>query len=773
MPGGDEPAAWGPVSAAQAQSIVRGLRPLPWPSAYGAAARLMEKETDKKGITSYFLTSGVKDRGEAKDLLRVLQSGGRLIVKTPQATQTPLLLRLRPDEKNPLAVIVEGPAPETLARPVRVEALARDGTLIDVQTLKSVTGERQAGLAFALPAPLAGKVAMLRLNGAAGAGGTILLDDILSRRQVALVTGASDKAAPLSDPLHYIRQALGPAANLSEGALAPMLAAKPDAIILADMGTLPPGDLNALESWIKSGGLLIRFAGPRMTQNLTQGDMFLTPVALRKGNRALDGALTWEKPARLAPFDKSSPFFGLDIPADIVVNRQLLAEPDQDLAGKVWGALDDGTPLVTASALERGMIVLFHTTATPEWSNLALSGLFPGMLARAIRMAGASVHDRQAAATGALPPLSVLDGFGQSMPPPATAQPLPADAGENFIPASRHPPGLYGRGGWQRALNLGDALPLLEDWRAVPAGTAVEYYGSTAERDLRGPLLAAALLLFLIDWLVMLLMGVLAAGFFARRAPAALIFALLLLPALPAYAQDNAAPAHVRYASQIHMAYIRTGNPAVDDVARAGLESLRQTLIQRTSVEPAGTVGLDPERDDLSFFPLIYWPVTAGQETLEPRALANIQYYLDHGGTVLIDTRDQISVPSGYGEGGGSNAGTLRRLLAGLDIPPLMAMPADHVLTKSFYLLRSVPGRYDGRTLWIEENSAGGRDGVSSVIIGGNDWAGAWAQAGGGAVTQNQEYALRFGVNLMMYALTGNYKADQVHLPHILERLGQ
>ena len=36
-----------------------------------------------------------------------------------------------------------------------------------------------------------------------------------------------------------------------------------------------------------------------------------------------------------------------------------------------------------------------------------------------------------------------------------------------------------------------------------------------------------------------------------------------------------------------------------------------------------------------------------------------------------------------------------------------------------------------------------------------------------------REMACRFGVNLVMYALTGNYKADQVHVPAILERLGR
>jgi len=66
-------------------------------------------------------------------------------------------------------------------------------------------------------------------------------------------------------------------------------------------------------------------------------------------------------------------------------------------------------------------------------------------------------------------------------------------------------------------------------------------------------------------------------------------------------------------------------------------------------------------------------------------------------------------------------------------------------------------------------------------MITSNDMAGAWAVDGSlrpmfptvPADPQQRNYAFRSGVNLMMYALTGNYKADQVHLPALLERLGQ
>ena len=72
-------------------------------------------------------------------------------------------------------------------------------------------------------------------------------------------------------------------------------------------------------------------------------------------------------------------------------------------------------------------------------------------------------------------------------------------------------------------------------------------------------------------------------------------------------------------------------------------------------------------------------------------------------------------------------------------------------------------------------------DGVSSVIIGANDYASAWATGPEGRPMyptvpggpRQRELAYRTGTNVVMYSLTGNYKADQVHVPSILERLGQ
>ena len=130
------------------------------------------------------------------------------------------------------------------------------------------------------------------------------------------------------------------------------------------------------------GGVLVRFAGP----NLADGSDALLPVALRRGGRVFGGVMSWEQPATLAPFDTDSPFAGLPASDEVVVRRQVLAQPSPELAGKTWARLNDGTPLVTGEKHGEGWLVLFHTTANAEWSSLALSGLYVDMLRRLIAL---------------------------------------------------------------------------------------------------------------------------------------------------------------------------------------------------------------------------------------------------------------------------------------------------------------------------------------------------------------------------------------------------
>jgi hypothetical protein len=246
-------------------------------------------------------------------------------------------------------------------------------------------------------------------------------------------------------------------------------------------------------------------------------------------------------------------------------------------------------------------------------------------------------------------------------------------------------------------------------------------------------------------------------------------------------AQDNNQPTtltkEIEAATGLHLAYIKTGNGRVDRLTENGLESIGKQLDVRTTIEVEGVHGVDPSSDELSFYPFLYWAVSRDAAPLSDASVAALNAYIQSGGTIVFDTRDAADQAI---TGNAPHPG-LERLTTALDIPQLIMVPNDHVLTKSFYLLQSFPGRWANGQVWVDARSnTAGRDGVSPVIIGSNDWAAAWALDDDNrpiidtdeSVPRQREYAARFGVNLVMYALAGNYKADQVHTAELVKRLG-
>ncbi len=119
---------------------------------------------------------------------------------------------------------------------------------------------------------------------------------------------------------------------------------------------------------------------------------------------------------------------------------------------------------------------------------------------------------------------------------------------------------------------------------------------------------------------------------------------------------------------------------------------------------------------------------------------------------------------------------TLARVLPDSDLKPL---PQRHVLFRTFFLLRRIGGRV------LVSGSVEGVDwaGKTVVVYSRNDLLGAWAKdplgkylyecVPGGEVQRME--ARKLTLNIVMYALTGSYKADAVHQPFILQkmRLGQ
>ncbi|SEO05845.1 N-terminal double-transmembrane domain-containing protein [Salinihabitans flavidus] len=783
-----EPALFQPAGAWR--SRLPGFAPVPWQPDAQMAQEVIESLGDARFDTRW-ISDGL-DGPQRAPLLRALEARGDVTIHQDGA---PVYGVQRPRFEGGEVTIVARRSVAGIAAEVTALAQGRDPagneTVLASLPLTFGASEHSAEGALSLPREMSARITHFTLREAQSAGAVALSDDSLRRREVALIAGRQEREElQLLSPLHYLRQALVDTAEVLEGPLTDILPANPDVVVLADVAVLAPAEEEALTDWVDEGGLLLRFAGPRLAASdvSREAEHPLMPVRLRVGGRSVGGAMTWGEPKSLAPFDQDSPFHGLEVPDDLRVSAQVMAQPDPALADRVIAQLSDGTPLVTRKGLGEGQVVLFHVTANAEWSGLPLSGLFVRMLDR---LAVLSATDRASAKQmeGTIwQPVRVLDGQGDLH----DGQALPGVAGEDLSAAPLGPdlrPGLYREGDRLLARNVvteeTDLTPM--QW---PARLPVEGLGAPRTVDLSGGFLAAALIVLVLDVIGSLLVSGRLTGLRAGLRGAAVLIAALVLP-FEGQAQEGDDARAIRDTREVVLAHVVTGDARLDEAAQAGLRGLSEVLFFRTSIEPNAPAAVDLERDELAFYPFLYWPVSPDQPIPSDVAYGKLNAYLRSGGMILFDTRDADVARFGAS---GPNGRKLQRLAEPLDIPPLEPVPDDHVLTRTFYLLQDFPGRYQGRDVWVEAAPPDAEqiegmpfrnlnDGVTPVVIGGNDWAAAWAvdergnslyPVGRGRAGERQrELSYRFGVNLIMHVLSGNYKSDQVHVPALLDRLGQ
>ncbi len=827
----EDPVEIVPGSATRALELLRSLAPAPHAidRRRHEAAILSFLERNAEG-SIIWLSDRVSAAGDRDALSSLAQKAGdRLTV-------------LAPDRPVPLALAGPVNAPEAMSLRVlraaegeaqagAVRALDMRGRPLAEASFQFAAGAREATARIEAPLEIRNDIARLEIAeqnaasptaaalsaGRLSAGAVQLLDGRAKRRRVGVISGESaDTAQPLLSPVYFVTRALGPFADVRE---APRGGADPYArliedgaavLVLTDVGTLTGATLERLRTFVENGGVLIRFASRRVA---APSDT-LMPVRLRRSERVMGGALSWDSPKKLSYFAPTGPFEGMRAPNDVTVSQQILAEPDAALTEKTWAALEDGTPLITGERRGKGVVALYHVTADSGWSSLPLSLAFVETLRRLTALSALSgeAQDVGTAADASrrdatlLSPLRVLDGFGAFRPPPATAEPVRRAHQE---PASaKHPPGFYGPQDSPLSVNT---LAANAELQALDlSGAVVRPLLARQALDLRPHLLTLAVLLFMADAILAMLL----AGGFSRLRPrraaaAALVLAaagLTMVQSPPAAAQAPAPAAQapsprpvdripsfraddIEAALTTRLAYVVTGDAQVDEISRQGLQGLTRALSSRTALDPGEPIGIDLARDELAFYPLLYWPMTPNRPAPSEAAIRKVDAFMKGGGTIVFDTRDALN-----NRGGNSvtpETQYMRRILQSIDVPDLEPVPKDHVVTKTFYILDNFVGRYAAGRTWIEvlqrsqeqdrTRPAQAGDRVSPIIITGNDLAAAWAVDRLGQPRfplvpgdpRQREFAIRGGVNIVMYALTGNYKADQVHVPALLERLGQ
>ncbi|MEL6335498.1 MAG: DUF4159 domain-containing protein [Pseudomonadota bacterium] len=820
------------TTAAVARTALEGMRPAPLRPDRAAVLTLLDDPSMLQPGETLWLHDGLAhDReggeGAAAALAERLLEAGPLTLIGP-AVPARAVLPPRLEEGALRTAVIragatgdDGPATAlvvAVAAARDAEGVQRGERRIAVAEADFGPGAVAAEAVFDLPAELIGDVTRVTLADGTSPGGTALAGGAVRRVPVGVVDPASTgEVAQLTSARHYLTEALAPYADVSHGTLLEAIDRDPSAIFLADKGEMSVEEREALTSFVEEGGLLVRFAGPRLagalaantlSSSAVAGEDPLLPVRLRRGGRMLGGALAWGDPRGLGPFAPNGPFRRLDAPEEVDVRTQVLADPSPELADRVWASLDDGTPFVTAVTKGDGRVVLFHVSADAEWSSLPLSGLFIEMLRALLALAPGQGPTQ--------PDADELDGtlwrLSQTLAPDGTVVPVPANrepvSGTDLAVARAGDalmPGVYARADNRpRAAGAAETIVLnlhgpddtLSPIPPAPSAAVVEQLGGAASTPLAAPLLLLAVLLAAIDAIATLWISGRLPQMRRRPRPGAvagLALAVLALAAQPdgarADEREEVPTRDISAAAETSLGYVVTGIPTLDRKSERAMVGLGQALTARTAVEPGPPVGVNPMTDEMALLPVVYLPLTA--ETLPAEeALANLAQYIATGGMLLIDTQ------SGASGVGGAGAAQMRDVARALNLPPLAAVDETHVLSRTFYLLNSFPGRWRGGRVWAEAPPEGRQaaeadgsipqfdrvdDNVSPVVVGSADWAAAWAvdERGrplypvGRAGDRQREMATRFGVNLVLYALTGNYKSDQVHAPAVLERLGQ
>lgn len=756
------------VTPRTALALLEQMTPEPWPADRAATARALSRLASGSADEALWLTTGWDAEG-AKPLAQTLEriAPARLLI-TP-ARQ----FAIRQFEGTADGWRVQLVRPSGLpAEAVRLMAIDTAGRPRAETPVSFPAGETTATVNLKVAVGDLARISRLVVDESRAAATTALVDAASLHPRVAVLSGERrGEPRPLQSAAYYVRRALEPYASVEAVPAENMTRTQANLRVFLDLPVTSDTQAEALLRWVREGGIAITFAGPRIAENGTK----LAPGPLLTGTRAVGTRLSWDKPQRLGGFAPNGPLAGMTIDPDVTITRQVLAADPAAPGLMRWAWLEDGTPLVTARTIGAGAVVMVHANADPRWTSLPLSGLFEQMLRRFLPLVGRASQPG-GAPQGRFSLETALAADGALVNPRQPRQVEP-EHWDNAAASPATPPGLYRAGTVTRALNLmrgnGPISPLFRFEPLAPAAglPVASAEGARAPVNLATPLLILGLALAVIDAFLSLarLMNLKlprrAADATAVSTAVALVLVALPTPAdaqifppgLPLEDRPGAPPAAA--VEPVLLGHVSTGNALLDSRAREGLAMLTRILGTRTAVRAGPPQAVNLERDELGTYALLYWPLT-GARPLSPQAAARLAAYLSTGGLLVVDLGSNPPPPS-----------AVRAVLQPLGLPRLAPLNSDHVLARSFYLLDRYPGRTQGQAVWVEAATEGGDDGaVAGVVMGSADWAGAWASPDG-IDPRQREWALRFGVNLVMYALTGTYKADQVHVKAILDRL--
>ncbi|WP_455480427.1 DUF4159 domain-containing protein [Bartonella sp. B12(2025)] len=790
----------GPLSVRATKQQLMHLQPRPWPVDRMHALKKLIEITKGESLDIAYLSDGLQTSEDDQTFALIEQLKPKTFLwYLADISDLTGITAIENNDGNMAARVIRSTTHDET--PATLSLYDSNNQLLGRFTTNFLEGETKTLVPFKVPLELRNDIAWIKIDNQAHAAATFLVNSHNRVSRVALLSpNTNEMVQPLLSPFYYIIKALQDHTQLITAGgrelstdIDHLLKQNPSVLIMGDIINMSEEAEKKLSDFVNKGGTLIRFAG----ENLSTAEHYdsLLPVPLRPGKRLLGSIMSWTKPQKLAPFAKNSFFFDLPFPEDVTVSRQILAEPTPDLFEKTWLSLSDGTPLITAASRGKGTLILIHIAPDPTWSNLPLSGFFAQMLQKLITLSSyentnpTHIEKRKTIKK----PWRTITADGQLQTPSSYVVPLVLDTQDPPLPSYRTPPGFYGVKNNFYALNLlNHSSHLMKQSSLLPSLSKSPLSYDTKEKHLIGPLLGLAILLFSFDNFLVLWMG--SAFFLNRRRNMFLFLSLTIgltilfsyVSTVHAQGTEDHNETIVQAAGSTHLAYVVTHNHEIDTTSKSGLEALSQFIAERTMLSPGSVIALDLDKDELAFYTLIYWPIDANSPVPTQKSLEKINAFMKHGGTILFDTRDQINTNLNLKGAATPATQRLRTILKGLNIPAIEPASTDHVVARSFYIMPDFPGLYRGSPLWVESSSTNKKnksflatdDNVSSLLITANNFAGAWALDEKGMWKyplipndpMQRLWAFRTGLNIVIYVLTGNYKADQVHVPALLER---
>jgi len=597
------------------------------------------------------------------------------------------------------------------------------------------------------------------------AGAKYYFDDYSKKKKIGLYTENTQyRENFLLSPLYYLEKSLEKDNILKVGNLDQLIKFDCSVIIIPDKGKIPKKDHLKLNNWLTKGGTIIRFASTKLANNSIS---FLPASNLLMAVRNLGGPLIMEEALKISPFKKTSIFHGLPVPKDITFKKQLIIDSNNNNL-LIAASLSDNTPLVSLGNIEKGKVFLFHITANNDWSNLPLSSLFSEMLQRIILLSEKKI-------TKSVKSLSLtkeINGYGNLNNTLKNSILKDAALLKKITPSENYLPGIYENNELTVALNLSDKIVDKNFKNSFDKNYEILTNFKKQILDLRPILIKIILFMFIIDMLISMILKSnfnFISSFYKNKNLLSLFFLLMFFLNSNVIYSEN-------FSKDTFLAYVKTNDKKLNAISNSGLNTIKNLLKTRTSISPVAIIEIDIIKDPLYSIPFLYWPLPEDLIELDVKTITKIKNYLANGGMILFDvigfSRESFNLDN-------NKFKSIKDFLSSIEAADLTPIPKNHTLTKSFYLLKKFPGRWDNKNLLVENSSLELNDGVNSVILGFNDWASAWALDSnndplfsvvpGGE--RQREASYRFGINITMYALTGNYKSDQIHYKSILNRL--